>query len=120
MKMVMDDYSDYSDYLHIVRALIASAHEPYNLKRIIDGIDSSALNLEATMNEIASEFTLKEITEIKESTEKLHKLAHEKSFDALVSLMDGSKFLFCEVEKHKQDLSTFDTYQGVLTINSQT
>ena len=100
MKIVMDGYND---YLFIVRVLTSSAHEPYNLKRIIKGIDDSALNFDASISEIASEFTLTEIIELKESTEKLLKLAYEKDFDSLSTLMDGYNFLFCDIYKCKNN-----------------
>ena len=96
MKLIMENYSS---YLFIVRLLVASTHEPYNLKRIIDSIDSSALNLNASVYDVSKQFTLSEITELIDSSYKLLSLARNNKFDSLFTLMNGYNFLFCEIKR---------------------
>ena len=99
MKITLDSYSD---YLILVRVLISNSHDLENLNQIIKTIDSSALNVNASIEDIAAEFSLADISEFKESSSKLLRLAIETSNDALITLIDSYYLFSCMLEEGRE------------------
>ena len=96
MKLLLGSYRD---YLFVVRLLTASAHEPGDLIQIVNSIDTSTLVIKTSIEDIAMEFTLSEIVELKKSAVALIKLAKEISNNSLLLMIEDFRLLYCLAEK---------------------
>ena len=96
MKLLLGSYRD---YLFVVRLLTASVHEPGDLIQIVNSIDTSTLVIKTSIEDIAMEFTLSEIVELKKSAVALIKLAKEISNNSLLLMIEDFRLLYCLAEK---------------------
>ena len=96
MKLLLGSYRD---YLFVVRLLTASVHEPGDLIQIVNSIDTSTLVIKTSIKDIAMEFTLSEIVELKKSAVALIKLAKEISNNSLLLMIEDFRLLYCLAEK---------------------
>ena len=92
MKLTLDSYRD---YLFIVRLLTSSSHEPGDLIQIVNSIDTSTLVIKTSIEDIAMEFTLSEIVELKKNSDDLIKLAKEISNNSLLIMIEDFRLLSC-------------------------
>ena len=92
MKLTLDSFRD---YLFIVRLLTASSHESGDLIQIVNSIDTSTLVIKTSIEDIAMEFTLSEIVELKKNSDDLIKLAKEISNNSLLIMIEDFRLLSC-------------------------